>query len=130
MFKSAAIDICKSCLRMRKLLILWIALSTCILCLAILLVLISSSFENCACSPRKGGVCSTTHLGVNYSQFQSLYLPSLHHLVPIISRFHSPSSVVCQIYYQHKVLKQKLSILVGQCQSSLYQCYGFCRLKR
>ena len=30
----------------------------------------------------------------------------------------------------HKVLKQKLSILLEQCQSSLYQCYGFCRLKR
>ncbi len=56
LFKSAAIEIGKSCFRILKLFICWIALSTCILCLVILLVFILSSSENCGWSPRKGGM--------------------------------------------------------------------------
>ena len=63
MFKSAVIDIGKSCFRILKLFMRWMALSTCILCLVIHLVLISSSSKNCTWSPRKGGIFNRTPSG-------------------------------------------------------------------
>lgn len=112
MFKSSVIDIGKSCFTILKLFMRWMVLSTCILYLAILLVLISSSSENCTWSPRKGGMFNKKPGGKSSPISKPL---SAIRKSPCSSNFKIPQSFVnclSDVLPAYTVQKQKLNHLL------------------
>lgn len=90
----------------------WMVLSTCILYLAILLVLISSSSENCTWSPRKGGMFNKKPGGKSSPISKPL---SAIRKSPCSSNFKIPQSFVnclSDVLPAYTVQKQKLNHLL------------------